>query len=135
MSCYCGERRGDPEWKQSWGEKTLASTFETPIPSLVIFGVTLLIVSTLYYSIFLQGKAKVQQTMSDWQIFLILWAVILVLSFHVKNIIRDPRPFFDAQRWRDSSDGSPWTVAMVVVFLLVLVSFQSSVQSKFFKLL
>ncbi|KAG5543017.1 hypothetical protein RHGRI_015939 [Rhododendron griersonianum] len=133
MSCFCGERRG-PEWKQSWGERTLASTFETPIPSLVLFGVTLLIV--LSTSSYLEGKAKVEQTMFDnFQLFLILWVVIFTLLFHVVNIIRDPRPVCDAQRWRDCADGSPWMVATVVVFLLVMVSFQSSIQSKLFKLL
>lgn len=132
MSCFCGERRG-PEWKQSWGERALASTFETPIPSLVLFGVTLLIV--LSTSSYIEGKAKEQQTMFDFQPFLILWVVIFTLLFHVVNIIRDPRSVCDAQRWRDCADGSPWMVAMVVVFLLVMVSFQSSIQSKLFKLL
>ncbi|KAH7849071.1 hypothetical protein Vadar_012582 [Vaccinium darrowii] len=131
MSCFCGERRG-LKWKQSWGERTLASIFETPIPLLVLVGIALLLVSTSWY---LEGKAKIQQAMPNFQLLLILCTVVFILFVHVQNLAQDPRPVCNTQRRWNCGDGSPWVVAAVVVFLLVLVSFKSSLRSKFFKLL
>ncbi|KAL6995837.1 hypothetical protein U1Q18_005973 [Sarracenia purpurea var. burkii] len=121
--------RGGQEWKRSWTERTLAAIFETPLPLLFIFVVIVFLASTSHY---LETKAKMKQTMLNFQLFLILLPVVLIMSVHLVTVIRDPRTAYDSEQ---RQDGSPWAVAAAVLLLLVLVSYQSSLQSKWFKFL
>ncbi|PSR99587.1 NAD(P)H-quinone oxidoreductase [Actinidia chinensis var. chinensis] len=121
------ERRG-PKWKQSWADRTLASMFETPIPLLVFFVVTVLLLYAPYY---LDTKTRMQQAILNFQLFLFLLPAIFLLFIHLVSSIRDPtRPWHTLTH---SWDGSTWGVAAVVVLVLVLVSYQSSLKSMWFR--
>ncbi|KAI8004102.1 hypothetical protein LOK49_LG08G00284 [Camellia lanceoleosa] len=124
MGWILRDRRGQ-EWKQGWTEQALASTLEIPMPLLVMFFITVLLVSTSHY---LDYKSSLDRPMLNLQLFLIVVAVLVILLMHLVIIIREP---WSQQRW----DGSPWCVAAVVFVLLVLVSYQSSFHSQWYKLI
>ncbi|KAF8406565.1 hypothetical protein HHK36_008653 [Tetracentron sinense] len=131
MGWFFSERRG-PGWKQGWKEQTLASISAPPLPLLAIFAIIILFLSLSQYAGY---KANMHHNMVNFQIFLFLLPVLLIfilrsMSTNGRFVFRLPRPQHDSIHRAGSS---PWGVAVLVVVLLVMVSYQSSFHSKWFQ--
>ncbi|KAL6316555.1 hypothetical protein AAG906_018258 [Vitis piasezkii] len=127
MGWLFGERRG-PGWK----DQALASVSPPPMPLLGIFIIVFLLLSLSSY---LDYKVQVHRTVISLRLFLFLLPVILFLlartiSVHGKFVIRLPKLGHNSIHRAGSS---PWGVAALVVLLLILVSYQSSLQSRWFR--
>ncbi|PSS29495.1 DNA polymerase subunit gamma-1 like [Actinidia chinensis var. chinensis] len=118
------KRRG-PEWKHGWTEQTLASITTPPLPLLAIFAIVIFLLCLSQYTNY---KAQIQHSMINFQLVLFLLPVLLIFvllsgftsgRFNIRALSSDQR-----------SGGFPWPVAVLVVVLLVLVSYQSSFHSK-----
>ncbi|GFS42806.1 hypothetical protein Acr_00g0081770 [Actinidia rufa] len=118
------KRRG-PEWKHGWTEQTLASITTPPLPLLAIFAIVIFLLCLSQYTNY---KAQIQHSMINFQLVLFLLPVLLIFvllsgftsgRFNIRALSPDHR-----------SGGFPWPVAVLVVVLLVLVSYQSSFHSK-----
>ncbi|GFY94607.1 hypothetical protein Acr_09g0010530 [Actinidia rufa] len=77
-------------------------------------------------------KANIQQSMINFQLVLFLLPVLLIFVLisgftSGRFNFRALRPYHDSTH---QSGGSPWAVAILVMVLLVLVSYQSSFHSK-----
>ncbi|EEF52723.1 uncharacterized protein LOC8274663 [Ricinus communis] len=121
------ERRG-PAWKQGWAEHTIASISPPPFPLLAIF---LIIFLLLFVSSYFNYKYQMQHTFIHFKLFLLFLPVLLI--FIAKLVSKTERPFFPATKAvygtvRPNWD-LPWGVAVLLVVLLVMVSYQSSLRS------
>ena len=120
-----------PEWRRGCRERALASTFETPFPLLLFFLLTVLLLHASCHSDY---KARRKQIALNFQLSVIfLFSVFLILFVHLTTTIQEP-PCTACDCWHRRSDTSPWAATAAVLLLLVLVSYQSSLQSKWFKL-
>ncbi|KAL7236968.1 hypothetical protein ACSBR1_020121 [Camellia fascicularis] len=128
------KRRG-PEWKQGWTGQTLASISIPPFPLLAIFAIVIFLLSLSQYTNY---KAQMQHTMINLQLFLFLLPILLIVimlsgltsgRFNFWFLQSEHNPTHRSER---GGGGSPWGVAILVVVLLLLVSYQSSFQSKWF---
>ncbi|XAR72735.1 hypothetical protein NMG60_11019475 [Bertholletia excelsa] len=124
------KRRG-PEWKQGWTERTLYSISLPPLPLLAIFAIVIFL---LFVSQYTSYKAQVHSASANLHLFLFLLPILL--AFIMLPVLAGGRIAFWASPYneepRQRGGGSPWGVAILVVVLLVLVSYHSSVQSKWF---
>lgn len=134
MEWFYPRRRG-PEWKQGWTSQMAASISPPPFHLLTIFAIVMVL---LWLSQYAGYKAQVQQTAVNFQLFLFLLPVLLILlmatystswwsNFQLRRM-QQGTPTQQAA----ASGGSPWGVAIFVVLLLVLLSYQSSFHSKWF---
>lgn len=124
-------RRG-PEWKQGWSGQTMASLSLPPLPLLAIFAIVIFLLALSQSSNY---KEQLDQATNYLQLFLILVPIFLLLLIRPGFTggwfnFRAPRPRQESSMRRSS--GFPWGTAVLVVVLLVLVSYQSSFQSKWF---
>ena len=131
MEWFYPKRRG-PDWKQGWTSQTITSMSAPPFHLLAIFGI---VVVLLWLSQYTGYKAQVQQTTVNFQVFLLLLPLVLILfmassSWWSNFQLRSTHP--GASLPAPPSGSSPWGVAVFVVLLLVLVSYQSSFHSKWF---
>ncbi|PSS21722.1 DNA polymerase subunit gamma-1 like [Actinidia chinensis var. chinensis] len=122
------KRRG-PEWKHGWTGQTLASITTPPLPLLAIFAIVIFLLCLSQYT---KYKANIQQSMINFQLVLFLVPVLLIFVLisgftSGRFNFRPLRPYHDSTH---QSGGSPWAVAILVMVLLVLVSYQSSFHSK-----
>ncbi|KAE9447346.1 hypothetical protein RHGRI_032879 [Rhododendron griersonianum] len=124
------KRRG-PEWKQGWTIQTLTSVSTPPLPLLAVFAIVIFLLSLSQYTNY---KAQMQHTMVNFHLFLVMLPVLLIFVvlpalFSLRFGLRALRPEHGPAQ---QSGGSPWGVAILVVVLLLLVSYQSSFHSKWF---
>ncbi|KAF3434655.1 hypothetical protein FNV43_RR21740 [Rhamnella rubrinervis] len=129
MEWFYPKRRG-PEWKQGWTGQTLTSISAPPLHLLTIFGIVIVL---LWFSQYTGYKAQLQQTTVNFQLFLMVLPILLIFFMALYSSsggwfnfqLRRPEAFHRA-------GGSPWGVAILLVLLLVLLSYQSSFHSKWF---
>lgn len=127
------KRRG-PEWKQGWTGQALSSISTPPLPLLIIFVIVILLLSISQYKDY---KAQWRYTMLSFKLLLFLLPVLLIFFMHSFSnndwfAVRLPR--LDHGRGLiHGAGGVPWGVAILVVVLLVLVSYQSTFHSKWFR--
>ncbi|KAL5561132.1 hypothetical protein UlMin_030879 [Ulmus minor] len=133
MEWFHPRRRG-PDWKQGWTSQTLNSMSAPPFHLLTIFAI---VMSLLWLSQYTGYKAQLQQTAVNFQLFLFLLPLLLILSVAsyssswLSNFqLRRPQNKMPSSGSRGG--GSPWGVAIFLVVLLVLLSYQSSFHSKWF---
>ncbi|KDP36921.1 hypothetical protein JCGZ_08212 [Jatropha curcas] len=127
MGWFWRERRG-PAWKQGWTEHTLASISPPPFPLLAIF---LIIFLLLFLSSYFNYKYQIQHTVINFKLFLLFLPVLLILLAQL--VSKCEGSFFPATKARYGtvrrSWDLPWGVAVLVVVLLVMISYQSSLRS------
>lgn len=128
---YTPKRRG-PEWKRglTTGE-TMTSFSLPPAPLLAMFAIV------VFFLLISQGsRYKEQFEYASMMFQLLLYLTPVFLIFLVRSSFTSWRfDFWIPQGRRDSFRllrGFPWGVAIVMVALLVLLSYQSSFQSKWF---
>nr|DAD22385.1 TPA_asm: hypothetical protein HUJ06_023848 [Nelumbo nucifera] len=133
MSWFVTKRRG-PEWKQGWTGQTLSSISAPPPPLLTIFAIVFLF---LLLSRYTEYKAQMEQTMISFRFLLFLLPVLLIfivrsMAFKhgMRFAFRQPRPEHDSIH---RAGGSPWGVAALVIVLLLMISYQSSFHSNWFR--
>ncbi|PON55102.1 Transmembrane protein [Parasponia andersonii] len=131
MGWFYPKRRG-PQWKQGWTSQTVASVSAPSFHLLAIFSIVMVL---LWLSQYTGHKAQLQQTAVNFQLFVFLLPVLLIVfmasysSCGLFNFrFRRPRPDTPMQ----PAGSSPWGVAVFVALLLVLLSYQSSFHSKWF---
>ncbi|KAH7835469.1 hypothetical protein Vadar_026386 [Vaccinium darrowii] len=130
MEWFYPRRRG-PGWKHGWTIQTLTSISTPPLPLLAVFAIVIFLLSLSQYTTY---KAQMQHTMMNFQLFLFLLPVLLIFIvlpglMSLRFSLRALRPEHGHAK---QSGGSPWGVAVLVVVLLLLVSYQSSFHSKWF---
>ncbi|KAF5740863.1 hypothetical protein HS088_TW11G00943 [Tripterygium wilfordii] len=127
MGWLFSERRG-PAWKHGWTEQTLASISAPPLPLLAIFSIIVLL---LLLSSFVSFSSVIQHTKLNFSFFLLLLPLLLILiaplvsKFERFEFLRPRTKYVLAHQARDL----PWGVVLLVVVLLVMVSYQSSLRS------
>lgn len=128
-------RRG-PEWKQGWRGQTVASISMPPLPLLAIFGIVIFLLSISQSASY---KEQLQRASMNVQLVLLLVPILLILLlrpsftggwFNFWAPKRGREEYSSMQR--SSGGGFPWGVAILLVALVVLVSYQSSFHSKWF---
>lgn len=124
-------RRG-PEWKQGWTGQTMASLSLPPLPLLAVFAIVIFLLSLSQSSNY---KEKLDNAATNFQLFLFLVPIVLILLMRPSFTggwfnFWTPKPRQESLIHR--SGGFPWGIAILVVVLLVLVSYQSSFHSKWF---
>lgn len=118
-------RRRGPEWKQGWTGQTLGSISTPPLHLLTIFGIVFVL---LWFSHYTGYKTQLRTTAMNFQLFLFLLPILLVLLMASNS----SGWRFNFPLSRSDHGGSPLGIASLVVLLLVLLSYQSSFQSKWF---
>lgn len=139
-------RRRGPEWKQGWTERTLTSI---SAPSLHLLTVFLIVVFLLWCSSsYSEPRPHLHHSMANLHVLLLLspvFAIFLLALYSsawrftggggstssLDNAARAVQPQ-NRPGGGGSGMGIPWGVAFVVGLLLVLVSYHSSFQSKWF---
>ncbi|KAH0456066.1 hypothetical protein IEQ34_013973 [Dendrobium chrysotoxum] len=135
MPWFLGEGRG-PQWKQGWRAQTLRSLSLPPAPLVAIFAIVLLFLSLP--SSWRKGYKETAER-AEVGLRLLLVLVPLMLVFAAKLLVVDGRLVLPPRVLREEQEGihrggsSPWGMAALVVFLLVLVSFHSSFESQWFR--
>ncbi|KAK4562414.1 hypothetical protein RGQ29_005052 [Quercus rubra] len=124
MEWFYTRRRG-PEWKQGWTGQTLGSISTPPLHLLTIFGIVFVL---LWFSHYTGYKTQLRTTAMNFQLFLFLLPILLVLLMASNS----SGWRFNFPLSRSDHGGSPLGIASLVVLLLVLLSYQSSFQSKWF---
>ncbi|XP_009607098.1 uncharacterized protein [Nicotiana tomentosiformis] len=128
------KRRG-PEWKQGWTNETLASVLVLPLPLLAIFAIVIFLLSLSQYNNY---KEQLEQSRINLQLFFYLVPVFLIFLMRSSllnggfNFWGPSQPRHNNSVYKRSRAEFPWGVAILVVVLIVLVSYQSSFQSKWF---
>lgn len=129
------KRRG-PEWKHGWTGQTLSNISAPPLPLLALFGIVVFLLAVSQYTNY---KSRLNNTKINFQLFLLLVPVLLI--FFMRSGLTSGRLRFnfwapqlrpDSSAQRGGTGASPWGVAMLLVLLLVLVSYQSAFHSKWF---
>lgn len=96
-----------------------------PLPLLAIFAIVLLLLSFSQYTGY---KSQMHQSAINYQLFLFLVPILLIFLIMASFSGKVEKLSFKLPRF----DNMPWGVAVLVVVLLVLVSYQSSFHSKWF---
>ncbi|KAG8364393.1 hypothetical protein BUALT_Bualt19G0124200 [Buddleja alternifolia] len=134
------KRRG-PEWKQGWRDQTFSSISAPPLPLLAVFAIVIFLLSLSQYSNY---KEQMHYTMISFKLLLLLVPVLLILFIRSGPLTGEgwwfnlwpstQRGRQTRREWGPGMSGFPWGVAVLVVVLLVLVSYQSSFHSMWFPL-
>ncbi|XVE60093.1 hypothetical protein DITRI_Ditri05aG0099300 [Diplodiscus trichospermus] len=88
----------------------------------------------LGFSWYINYESKFEDFINQLKFFLMVTPVILLLLVHC---LSGSVPFLNPLLERDSlhrAGGSPWGVALVLVFLLYMISYQSSFHERWFPL-
>ncbi|XP_021768907.1 uncharacterized protein LOC110733204 [Chenopodium quinoa] len=134
-----GSTSSSVELKRSWRNRTMSSLNSPPLALLALFGV---VVFYLYLSTYFPYKESLHR--ASFSLKLILLALPALLIFMMRTNynssdsgsskgwywVRIPKPEHDSFH---RVGGSPWGVALVVVLLLVMISYHSSVGSHWFR--
>ncbi|WOL16768.1 hypothetical protein Cni_G25556 [Canna indica] len=124
------DERGPP-WKQGWTQRTLSSLSLPPPHLLAVFAIVALFLSLSWY---VDYKTQVRRAETGFRLVLPLLPVVLVLVARYmfdegRVALRIPLPDQEEMRRARSS---PCGVAVLVVVLLVMVSYQSSFHRRWF---
>ncbi|XP_075478041.1 uncharacterized protein LOC142519039 [Primulina tabacum] len=139
MDWVYSKRRG-PEWKQGWTDQTLASISTPPLPLVAVFTIVIFLLSLSQYSTY---KEHFQISVTSFKLLLFLVPVFLIFfmrsrllsggGFDLSNFSHHGRQVKRA--FARGVAGFPWSIAVLVLLMLllvVLVSYQSTFQSKWF---
>ncbi|XP_022865878.1 uncharacterized protein LOC111385688 [Olea europaea var. sylvestris] len=128
MGWFVRERRGI-----GWRDQTLDSISPPPLPLLVFFGLLIMLMFLASYSHY---KAELEKSKMNLKLlfFLLPLLVILMLNFMVDNRWRFytgiSSPAYETVRDEGSA---PWGLLLMLVFLLIMVQYQSSFQLSWFR--
>ncbi|GFP89434.1 hypothetical protein PHJA_001087000 [Phtheirospermum japonicum] len=131
MGWFVRERRGI-----SWKEQTLDSISAPPLPLMVFFG---LLITLLYFEICSEYQERVERRKSGFRFGLLLFPLAVVLALNmvalrhrmVRHSFGVPPPAYVASAEGGSSAAG---LLLVLLMLLVMVHFQPTVQSGWFRL-
>ncbi|KAG5613477.1 hypothetical protein H5410_024758 [Solanum commersonii] len=133
MGWFIGERRG-----VSWRDQTLESLSAPPLALIVLFGLVIFLMSMSTYS---EYKATVEKSKASMKLMSFLLPFLIILLVYI---------MIDSNRWfypyggvtrpvvyhlASQEGGSPWGIALLLVLLLVMVHYQDSFQSTWFRIL
>ncbi|CAN4093988.1 unnamed protein product [Withania somnifera] len=132
MGWFIGERRG-----VSWRDHTLESLSAPPLALIVLFGLVIFLMSMSTYS---EYKATVEKSKASMKLLSFLLPFLIILLVYI---------MIDSNRWfypygvtrpvvyhlASQEGGSPWGIALLLVLLLVMVHYQQSFQSSWFRIL
>ncbi|KAL6212799.1 hypothetical protein ACLB2K_018015 [Fragaria x ananassa] len=114
--------------KPGWRDQTLASMSAPPSPLLALVGIVVLL---LYLSSYSNYKAQIHQTQASFNLFLLFLPMILIfLAYYMTKYGRFMSPAMKETVVNDQSEASPWGVSLFLGLMLVLVSYHSYFQSK-----
>lgn len=133
MDLFYQNRRG-PGWKRGWSDHTIASISTPPLQLLAIFGI---VISLLWFSSYTGYKAQLHETAVNFQLFLFLLPVLMVLfmaSYSMIGRLYIPFQRPSGQESVHRAGASPWGVAILLAVLLFLLSYHSSPHLKLFGL-
>lgn len=121
MDWFQPKRRG-PEWKQGWTGQTLGSVSSPPPQFLTIFGIVIVL---LWFSQFNTGYEA--QMNKNFQLVLFLLPILVIFflsSYSIGGLInfRFRRPATGSTQ----RGASPWTIAILVPLILILLYYQPS---------
>lgn len=132
-------RRRGPEWKQGWTERTLTSI---SAPSIHLLTVFLIVIFLLWCSSsYSEPRPHLRHSVANLHILLVLSPILaiflLALYTSAWRFTSGSRSSLNAglgaaRPGGSSGAGIPWGVAFAVGLLLVLISYHSSFQSKWF---
>ncbi|XP_048444119.1 uncharacterized protein LOC125479127 [Pyrus x bretschneideri] len=111
-------------------EETLASVSAPPSSLVMLVGI---VVALLIFSSYTSYKAQMERTKFGFNIFVLFLPFLLTIVAYCLITYRNFRVRTKAAVADKAAEGggaSPWGVALFLGLLLVLVSYQSSVQSK-----
>nr|XP_019709225.1 uncharacterized protein LOC105054414 [Elaeis guineensis] len=131
MGWFFGERRG-PQWKQGWMERVLCSS-SLPPPSLVLIFAIVMLFLSISWQIDYRTQVRRAEVGFRLLLFILPVALIVVASFVLLDrrfLFRLPRP---EQESAHRAGSSPWGVAVLVVLLLLMISYQSTFHSQWFR--
>ncbi|KAL6504452.1 hypothetical protein OROGR_026375 [Orobanche gracilis] len=141
MSSFVRERRGAVSWK----DKTLDSISAPPLPLLVFSGILIML---LYFESRSEYHERVERAKSGFGFGLFLLPLVVVLAVNMmvfgRRIVRYslgvPAPEYEAAepefgRSAEGSDGNLGPgLLLILLIVLVMVYYRSSVQSGWFRL-
>ncbi|KAK6131008.1 hypothetical protein DH2020_035248 [Rehmannia glutinosa] len=128
---FVRERRGI-----SWKDQTLDSISAPPLPLIVFFG---LLITLLYFASCSEYHERVERRKSGFRFGLLLLPMVVVLAMNlmmlrmVRYNFGAPRPVYEAAA-AEAEGGSAAGLLLVLLMLLIMVHFQSSFQSAWFRL-
>ncbi|CAN1163335.1 hypothetical protein LINPERPRIM_LOCUS32605, partial [Linum perenne] len=111
--------------------KTLASLCLPPIPLLILFFIIFFLLFLSSYSTY---KNHMKHTYISFKVILLFLPVLLIFlaqllsKFDSFPLFRPSKAAYRLTRWRRLVD-LPWGMVAAVLFLLLMVSLQSSLQS------
>ncbi|TVU44244.1 hypothetical protein EJB05_03680, partial [Eragrostis curvula] len=132
------DRRGARSWKQSWTARALSSCSLPPPQLLAFFTIVVFFLAVSGYVDYKTIERRAEIGARVFAAPLILMAVFLLfaaLSWRRRywaNRVRRARAAAPAAA-ASTSTAAPWGVALMVALLLVMVSFQKSVHSMWFR--
>ncbi|KAF3782849.1 hypothetical protein EJ110_NYTH17796 [Nymphaea thermarum] len=125
------ERKGS-EWRRGWKSQFVDSLSPPPLPFIFIFVIAVLFLSLSSYSAY---SSQVHSAMNQLNLLFFVLPVLLVLL--VRSVSANGRLAFRGPRWERESihraGSSPWGVALLLLLLLLMVSYQSSFHSKWYR--
>lgn len=112
--------------RQGWTEQTITSLLAAPLPLVAIIGIVVILLSMSSYTSY---RVQMQRKMVGFKLFLFLLPLILIF---VANSIRkygryDP---VTKQRLANQYGDFPWGVVVLLVLLLLMISYQPYLKSK-----
>ncbi|PRQ27208.1 hypothetical protein RchiOBHm_Chr6g0302871 [Rosa chinensis] len=120
------ERKGSG--KLGWREQTLASMSVPPSPLIALVGIVVLL---LYLSSYSNYRAQMYKTQASFNLFLLFLPMILIfLAYYMTKYGRFMSPSTKEKVVNAQSGASPWGVSLFLGLMLMLVSYQSYFQSK-----
>lgn len=122
MGLFHRDSRG-PAWKQGWTERTLGSLSAPPLPLLAIFGIIILLMTVSSY---IKYRLQMQYTMLNLKLFLLILPLVVIFA---AQLVWSFRLGFTRRGLDDMASNVPWSMVALVIVLLVLVSYQSQIQS------
>lgn len=92
--------------------------------------------SVLGFTWYINYESKFEDTMTQLKLFLLLLPILLLLVVHCLSsgsvTLLEALP--DDKDSLHRAGGSPWGVGLVLIFLLFMISYQSSIQERWFPL-
>ncbi|KAK1388532.1 hypothetical protein POM88_016710 [Heracleum sosnowskyi] len=127
MGWFTRERRG-----VSWMDQSLESVSAPPGHLLMFFGLLMLV---MYYSIRSDYEEKMKETKMELRLFLvILLPLLVILASHVTINWYDVRDTSQVVYETLQEEGSsPWGVALVLLLVLFMANYHSSIHSAWFR--
>ncbi|XP_047949087.1 uncharacterized protein LOC125194914 [Salvia hispanica] len=122
-------RKRGPEWTQGWTGQALSSISAPPLPLVTVFAIVVFLLSLSQYAAY---RELMHHAMFNFKILLFVAPVLLVFLLRSSLLSSVGGIRFRSSPIREAGT-FPWGVALVLVALLLLLSYRSSVQSRWFR--